>query len=1009
MGKMKINYNFVILFISFLFINVSRSADMLPDTEKSSIDQLISIYNLQYPTPIDDYCSLTNHFVCNSDFKNKTIKIYLDGLDLKPTFSGNIIKNFKYLEELNITNTILSDNFFTEIPSYYFKTFTLTSSDFTSFPTDIQSITRLYFNDVKFSGTIFTSTVSRVEYFDLMFSSQDRMGDYSFLDNLKALSQTRKNYSLTLNNFFNFSNFVNMGNLNLYLGSNFDMTSFQYLSTIYGSAITRVYPGFNTKPVYISSPLAIKVDLAFININFQVDTIIDFSQSIGSLGFDGCKGLKNSENDLNLILGPNLNIFTYINSDLTKFPTIVVGKLKFINISNNSITGNLPPLPIPTQKEDVLGYDMSNNNFDGVIPKNYCYHFIDLANNNLGGNLPDCYVCSLNFTLLRERIQGNNFLNYISGTTDYKQFPKCPGITMNPFQIALFGNSLITGENFGWYDTVLEGGNGYPAMSSTPSLSIGNEIPNLQLRTGSLSNSTYYKLLELGKFEILFIPQQITASATFTLAKPFVSYVRYRPYYRFGYYFFFVGSGLPFSKDNISSNGNITIDGSPCAIENPGGSTVGCVLPKPQLPEKEYQVVIYNSITKLYGTFTFKFERVAPWISAVHPPSPSGGLVTLFGSFTDGPYDSLSVEIGTKPCDLKNISEFIIVCNVGPGTGVQNITLTLNGTVFFGLNSFRYVDTSVPCNCGLYGECESVSGNCICDAGFGGATCEQIFIKDPVIVVNQTLVEIIKDGYSFGFSIKDIKEIDIESKVVRTYSLKVDDWRLVPSSNEQKWTYVHKINNTVISYTVEQIVGVQKTFEFAGQNITLQPGAIKLSASIQNWEYLGSLNTLKLQIESTAKTSLKSDCDGSSIGQNNDGSSINYLSIQKGEHVLYGRFIDKVMSDGRATFSSVSLEEQNDESITVSISMPYCKECLLDPDFSVLISNNNNCSVKKSAWIVPTAIVVSIVGFVVVMLGAYVLLKDKVYISLKKGNVGIFILNNSKSATSTTISMSSSD
>ncbi|KAN0026228.1 hypothetical protein ACTFIV_007212 [Dictyostelium citrinum] len=140
-----------------------------------------------------------------------------------------------------------------------------------------------------------------------------------------------------------------------------------------------------------------------------------------------------------------------------------------------------------------------------------------------------------------------------------------------------------------------------------------------------------------------------------------------------------------------------------------------------------------------------------------------------------------------------------------------------------------------------------------------------------------------------------------------------------------------QISNTIL-YNIESNNG--KEFTFAGNQFTVSKDSFKLSLSVSNWNYKKN---------------------------------VNYLKISKSGKTLYGRFQDKMLSDGRSTITITKIISKDDKKVVISLDMPHCNQCLLNPDFSVIINSDFKSSdlcgkQNKKPWLIPVAVTVPVVG-----------------------------------------------
>ncbi|KAN0047413.1 hypothetical protein ACTA71_001795 [Dictyostelium dimigraforme] len=994
--------SFYLFLLKFLLFYISFSLSSFDPEQQQPIDTLIGLYNLP-PIENNNYCGLPDNFKCD---KNQTtiLSINLSGsVTNKPNFPDQIIGAFKNVSQIKISNSNFTLDFFKEYPGTL-SNLTLESCNIPKFPDSLKNVKSLYMYDLLFSGNITTSSISSLLVFKLKYSSSDLISDYQFINDGGSVPKPSVSYEITMNNIYQFFNNTFL-NVIIILGTHFNQDSLVNIKTIYSTTLTIIDIGFYGIPVGVDDFSFNVANLNFENIQFNLQSdqdYLDFTNCTAKLiqmEINNCTGLTNSTGDLRVLIGSSVNFLGIINSNLIKLPptSFYVGKFQAISFQGNKITGSLPDIPEPNSREEVISFDFSRNLFTGSIPENYCYHYGNVSNNLLDGSLPMCFICILNDFYLRSTIENNDFPSFSRGSTS--NFPKCTGISFSSKLPITSGDiSIVNGTNFGW-NSFNPKYFPYP-FTSNPNLDLLLVIPNKQISIG-VASAVELEILKKTNFssDVLFLIPNITIKIELDVSKPLIKQVYAFPFYNSGYTFIIHGIGFSYQSDS-SSQTIVTLGDYKCSVTVTLGNYIDCRVYEKQLAEKVYTITVKNNQTNLSGSYQYKFQRTYPYITAIDPPTTNGGIVIVYGSY--GPnHTVVDLMIGQQQCIINNMNSSVIQCSIGGGTGAQNVSLTVDGVNWAANDYFRYKDQELSCPgsppCDGNGDC--LNGYCVCDGGFGGEVCKQIFIDDPVIRRNDTLTEILKNGYSFGFSIKDIREIDFTGKTVRLHNF--TSWSLAQGSTIQKWTYINYIgDNSIISYTIEQITGQPKNYTFAGEQFTLQPGSLKLSANISNWEYLGPLNTLQLQIQSSVKAQQESECEQKSkINSNGDGVSLNYITIQKDKNVFSGRFIDKVVSDGRPTFSKVSISEQTQDSITVSISLPYCKECLIDPDFSVLLSEDDSSgdpcdghgASSRLKWVIPTSIILGLLGITGIAIGAYFLLRNKFYVSRS----GVIILKKS--------------
>ncbi|KAG5244695.1 receptor protein [Salix suchowensis] len=170
-------------------------------------------------------------------------------------------------------------------------------------------------------------------------------------------------------------------------------------------------------------------------------------------GDSSLRYLKLSNNNFTGRLTPsvfNMTNLTYLYLDGNKFVGEVQGTfaltLKFVNISNNLLSGMLPR-GIWNSTIFMMGIDLSRNYFEGTIPieyfSSYGLEFLDLSENNLSGSLPLGFEApSLRYVRL--------YRNQLSGPLPYAFYNLSSLVTLD------LGDNNLTGPIPDWIDRVSE-------------------------------------------------------------------------------------------------------------------------------------------------------------------------------------------------------------------------------------------------------------------------------------------------------------------------------------------------------------------------------------------------------------------------------------------------------------------------------------------------------------------------------------------------------------------------
>ncbi|EGC36795.1 hypothetical protein DICPUDRAFT_77552 [Dictyostelium purpureum] len=381
------------------------------------------------------------------------------------------------------------------------------------------------------------------------------------------------------------------------------------------------------------------------------------------------------------------------------------------------------------------------------------------------------------------------------------------------------------------------------------------------------------------------------------------------------------------------------------------------------------------------------------YASATSIVDESGGKVIIYGVFGTV-HKELSVYFGALNCNVTSITNNTIECNIGPGTGTKSIYINQNNINWVGKDLFTYIKKVKQClnNCGSHGRCIESTGQCKCESGWTGLDCQSKETPGSSTTVDNNGTTIINNEHtSYQIMIIKLLELDIKGTVLGEYDL-FDKWVLEKSNGSfSRFTQTIEQSpyNCTLAYTIEEVKEESgKEYDFADYKFTLEKGSIKISASISNYQYISSLSTLQLHFESSVTSlSQKDDCNynGETNLENKNNDELNFITIKKDEKLLYGRFLNRALSDGRSTsITSTQIPSNSTDSIIIGLNLPHCTECVIDPDFSVLItsdfktcSKDSNTSNSKPKYLIPVVVVCSIVGVALIVSLSYLVYRKK--------------------------------
>ncbi|EAL60840.1 hypothetical protein DDB_G0293282 [Dictyostelium discoideum AX4] len=352
------------------------------------------------------------------------------------------------------------------------------------------------------------------------------------------------------------------------------------------------------------------------------------------------------------------------------------------------------------------------------------------------------------------------------------------------------------------------------------------------------------------------------------------------------------------------------------------------------------------------------------------------GEVTLFGWF-GGIHFDLTVTIGQLNCkDPKAIDNKTIKCELPQGqSGIQNVNVTQNQIIWMGKDLFIYLDNEDP----------NIKNNCLKNCNSKGVCLSSVDSKDTN---GKTTID---DSYNnYEIFIDKLIELNFNGKQVKIYDIN-QKWEKVKNDTTNIDKSVQLFNQKLDDNQVELIYKVEiidqtKDYTFSDLNYRLEKDSIKISIFIYNYTYSSTLNTLQLQIVTkTEEKEIKKDkCNNKETEiETTSNQLLNFITIKKDNKVLYGRFINKVISDGRPIHLKTSIisSDKSKSTITMGMDLPHCKNCLIDPDFSLLLTTNfkDLCgdNDNRKSYIIPVAVVTSFVGVAAIGASGFLVYRKK--------------------------------
>ncbi|KAN0019454.1 hypothetical protein ACTFIU_002666 [Dictyostelium citrinum] len=921
---------FIFVFIYFYsFFGSFASPLILDPTEAQLLNDLISFMNVNmtgFPTiseGVYDYCNSSDQyrFVCSS-ISNKVFLIYADIEQTNTLIIKSSNFSFSNLNVLKLKNCHLSPDFLTTIN---IDSIVLDGCNVIRIESPIMQSYLEINNPPSFQGEFKFSYLNKFGQFKITPNIDIGQVSVTYVNDLKSVLYINA-LSLVSNYIPSFTN-VNVIELNLYLSDNYSYSDTSNITTM-----TNVQKFSLINNSTIDFPISI----------FYIQNSIMTSLSIA--------GMLNKPNKM-IELPQNNNIteliFGYVFREFQINGTIPFPSLP-PNINSFQLSGGNYPNETDLSKfSNVYMLEISDSNLNFKLPKKNNFENLDLSYNMIKGTV-DSSFCTMNSLTLNLRS------NDLSGT-----LPSCFSCyPLSSSSIFALNNNLK-----------------YSTTCTTIKANIYNDKTNKRLIMWGT---------DIGLNSIDFYTD------------PYFPWEPVIPSYRFEAFYF--------SNVLLPSNGIFTVYFQSISLKP---IIIKVNSTQSQLPPPCYREC---TIGEYCDTNTLRCVCAVGWsgddcsintniyVSSIDSVDEKGGDITLYGWFTNS-HNNLSITIDNKDCPIieNTITNVSIQCTVSAGTGKKSLSIQQNGGSWSGYFIYETSIKSCLNNCSKNGECNINTGECNCRLGYTGFDCSIIsgggnsgLPSSNTTINNNGTTVINNQKTSYQILITKLIEFDVEKNIIQQYTLD-NKWTIeIKNTNDDddnnniyqfSQTLVQSLSNCTISYTVEEIKGKSKDFSFAGYNLTLGEGSIKISVSIYNYQYSSFLNNLQLQFQSSV-TSDNNDCNKEETDiQNSNNELLNYITIKKDSKIMQARFLNRILSDGRSSIITSDLVSKSSDSVIIGLNLPYCTNCIIDPDFSVLVTTSfkNGCTSEseRPAYLIPVVVVSSVIGVALIVALSYYIYKKK--------------------------------
>ncbi|KAF2072713.1 hypothetical protein CYY_005973 [Polysphondylium violaceum] len=645
------------------------------------------------------------------------------------------------------------------------------------------------------------------------------------------------------------------------------------------------------------------------------------------------------------------------NSHNMQLPNLsIINKVKYLTMSSDGLNQEIP------HYTGLVTLFINNNQLIGAVDESICtISDINISNNNLA-SIPTCFTC-YSYYAAPWYASNPNLASNPSNCLDMK-------LDVSVFKMNKDGGVVtLTGKNLGWGRDISAG-----LVRVIPNTKFTYTIPPQS--SGITSKTLAFSTTVSATINWSYYSQTVQSS----------QYIQKSD----GIYLSLIGD---FEKTNlvVFFDGVATIDYS-----FPDARNLLIKLGK-SLIESRHTVKLVSDLAS--ASFDSLFVRTYPTVSSSSPITVDGGSITFYGvfsansSFVPNPI----ITIDGNVCPIVSNNRDTIVCTAQPKSGGGKASVSIKVDEYsFASSSVVFYEGKPECTkqCLNGGTCNA-NGVCQCIDNFTGPLCESSPPKNaPVFKVekDRPTSSLATQNIIFDISLYSIQELNNNGDVVKEVSAPA--WNGAAQNGDAISFSAIVEPNVFVGATVE-FNSEAKTYEFAGKTTSLDPNSIKVSMNISSWSFSSSLNTLRVVFKSAVQTvDQEKVCNDKEpvleSGNENSlaDSSLKYISVVKNGVVLYGRFTDRVLSNGRISYSRVELISNADvQGTLVGIHIPQCSTCILDPDFSLLLRNDeveeSGCDGKKSSrkWVVPVAVVIPVVVLSAAFVLGVVFFRKKFYVN----------------------------
>ncbi|EFA80706.1 hypothetical protein PPL_06292 [Heterostelium album PN500] len=375
-------------------------------------------------------------------------------------------------------------------------------------------------------------------------------------------------------------------------------------------------------------------------------------------------------------------------------------------------------------------------------------------------------------------------------------------------------------------------------------------------------------------------------------------------------------------------------------------------------------------------------------------------------------YEPVYVSVGGTKCPAQFISPTLLSCYFASDVQqVDNTPLAIEvlAASFSVQNSiFTYFVDSCQDNCNGHGQC--VSGLCHCDVGYSGSLCNvatSTTVRPTTTLVNTTdnglILTLHYESPQYHVSLAALREQTPSGTTVKL--VKLQDLTWTPAVSNTTTQYIEKLttgtdslSNLTVSLSYKQWVE-QTMITFVGQNLWNPVDSSSHCLTIGNWTFASPLNNLELIYQTYYPTAQDYQCQSTTpqplLNSNNNTRSLKSFQIDSPYAVLTGSFSQRLVIDNGIyqllniqTVSEINglVTPDNYTSLYLTLNIPiFSNQVVIDPNFIVynkptmppLDCSPEEIGPSNRKWVIPVAVVVSVVGAAIIVAVIVYIVKKK--------------------------------